>query len=331
MVITILVGLFLFAPLAQFLTSPQARLRFYEVNIFSDISIIEKTNQEITNDDNAWWSKILHNRRFAYSLEFLRHYFDHFNPAFLFIKGDGNPKFSTQDVGQLYLWDLPFLILGILLLFKRREGIWWIIPLWLLIGIIPAGTARETPHALRIEASLPTWQILIAIGIFGLLEYLRKIELKSSLKVLASCFVFSCLILNFIYYYHGYWTHYATEFSNEWQYGYKEAIYFVKEVQDRYNKIIFTDKLGRPYIYFLFYTKENPENFRQSAKIRREVFGFVHVDGYGKYRFDKDLNSDPAGERTLFIDTPEEVPSNALILKTFYLLDREQVLVAYTK
>ena len=32
--------------------------------------------------------------------EYLKHYFDNLNPDFLFIKGDGNPKFSTQTLDK---------------------------------------------------------------------------------------------------------------------------------------------------------------------------------------------------------------------------------------
>ena len=90
-----LLGIFILLPIVGFLFSPSAQLRFKEVNIFTDIAIIEKANKEIFNDREEWWSKIIHNRRFAFAVEYVRHYLDHFSPSFLFIKGDGNPKFST--------------------------------------------------------------------------------------------------------------------------------------------------------------------------------------------------------------------------------------------
>ena len=189
-----LVGALMILPILRFLTSDQASLRFREVNIFSDISVIERTNQEIANDNNTWWSKILHNRRFAYSTEFLKHYFDNLNPDFLFIKGDGNPKFSTQDVGQMYIWEAPFLIVGILFLIKNRQGVWWIIPLWLLAGIIPAATARETPHALRIEGVLPTFQILVAYGLFQFLNKISNIKYQI-LNIRIKYFIFTISFL----------------------------------------------------------------------------------------------------------------------------------------
>ncbi len=268
LLVSLFFGIILILPIIRFLFSPQAGLRFKEVNIFSDIGVIYLTNQEIANDNNAWWSRILHNRRFAYTLEYLRHYFDHFKPNFLFINGDGNPKFSTRDVGSMYLWDLPFFVLGALFLFRQRIGYWWFIPLWMLIGVAPAAIARETPHALRIESILPTFQIITSIGVIMFISKVSSIKIKNFVIGIT----FLLLLINLFYYLHGYYIHYPREYSGEWQYGYKESIAFVKKQEQNFDEIKITTELGRPYIYYLFYTKTNPEKFRKTAQIKREVF-----------------------------------------------------------
>jgi len=210
-IVAFIVGLIVFLPTFGFLLTPQAGLRFQEVNIFTDSNVVKTANREIANDNNTFWSKIIHNRRVLYSLDFAKHYFDNLSPSFLFIKGDGNPKFSTQDNGQMYIWDIIFFIGGAFLLFKRKEGYWWIVPFWLLIGIIPAATAEQTPHALRIEATLPTFQILTAYGFVQLTQFLTKYRrpIIYSLMLL--------LFLNFLYFFHNYFYHYPSEYSGEWQ------------------------------------------------------------------------------------------------------------------
>lgn len=331
-ILAILAGIILIMPIFGFLFSPQASLRFKEVNIFTDVEVVKTSNQEIINDSSAW-SRIIHNRRVGYTLSYFKHYFDNLNPSFLFIKGDGNPKFSTQDVGEMYLWDLAFFAGGILFLIRRKEGNWWIIPTWLIIGIIPAATARETPHALRIETTLPTFQIITAIGVSVLLQKILNIQnqiSKIKLKYLMVAICFSLLVLNVLYYLHGYYTHYAREYSGEWQYGYKESIRYVENVQDNYKKIYITSDLGRPYVYYLFYLKTDPRVFRKEAIVKRDSFGFVSVDGFGKYSFlNKGVKIDRKNEKTLFLKTPNNVPDKANKLKTFYLLNGNSSLVAY--
>lgn len=320
-----IIGVVLFLPIVNFLFSPQASLRFREVNIFSDISIIERLNKQVDNDSNIWWSKILHNRRFAYLAEYTNHYFDNLTPDFLFIKGDGNPKFSTQQVGQLYLWEAPFLIAGILLLFRKREGKWWIIPLWLLLGIIPAATARETPHALRIETTMPTFQIFVAyavVAFFGAIHRFKHVMLAIFAGV---------VFLNFLYFLHDYIVHYPFDYSHEWQFGYKESIAYVESNKEKFDEIRVTEALGRPYMYYLFYTKTDPRIFRKTAKVSRDVFGFVHVHSFGKYNFSEDVHTKAGkNKKILYINKPQQIPGNATILKKFNLVDGTTTLVAYT-
>lgn len=323
--IAAVVGFLIFLPTISFLFSPQARLRFQEVNIFSNISVIQTANQQVSNDQNAIWSKILHNRRTLFAGEFMKHYLDNLSFHFLFISGDGNPKFSIQDVGQMYIWELPFLLLGILLLFRFHEGRWYLIPLWLLLGIIPAATARETPHALRIETTLPTFQILVAYGVVQ--SYALLTKYKQIFIVVISLVVG----VNLLYFLHSYYYTYPREFSSEWQYGYKSAISYVNQTQSSYDQVVVTTALGRPYIYFLYYLQIPPSYFRQHAVVKRDTFGFVNVTEVGKYIFTGDINAVNNKSKTLSIwGANEKVPASWKLLKTFYLPNDKPILKAYS-
>ena len=329
----IIVGILLTLPVTKFLFSSQASLRFQEVNIFSNIDLLKTSNQEIANDGNTLWAKIIHNRRIVYAREFTKHYFDNLNPNFLFIKGDGNPKFSIQDVGQMYIWDIPFFVIGLLFLVRKREKNWWIVPLWMAVGIIPAAFARETPHALRIEGSLPSFQILTAYGFYQFLTWLESAEgllkrIRKPMIILTSLL----LVLNIFYFLHGYFSHYIREQSGEWQYGYEESISYVTKVEREYDQINITNDLGRPYIYYLFYSKTSPDFFRRTAVVTRDQFGFVAVERFGKYHFYRDeMNISPKeGEKILYMGASKEVPERAKILEDFKLLNGESVLKAYT-
>ena len=139
------------------------------------------------------------------------------------------------------------------------------------------------------------------------------------------------LSVNFVYFYHNYFSHYSHQYSGEWQYGYKESIDYVKSVENNFDYIQVTNALGRPYIYYLFYTKTNPDEFRKTADIQRDAFGFVTVKSFGKYIFPTDYNySLSKTKKVLYINTPYKLPENIKIQKTFYLLNGQAVLVAYT-
>jgi 4-amino-4-deoxy-L-arabinose transferase-like glycosyltransferase len=329
-IISMLVGLIIILPIVPFLMSPQAKLRFQEVNIFSNIDLIKNSNQEIQNDNGAIWSKVIHNRRIEYGLDFMSHYFDNFNPAFLFIKGDGNQKFSTKDLGQMYFVELPFLIAGFILLFRRREGYYFILPIWLLLGIIPAAVARETPHALRTEVILPVPQIIVAIGIVALLAYIsQRYGQKKALITLGFISILS--FLSVFYFLHSYFITYPKESAGEWNKGNEEAFYYLKSVENNYDRINFTQEYGRPYIYYLFANKTNPAYFRQNSTVTRDIFGFVNVERVGKYYFTDSDTKDSSGKKIIYVRKPKYTPQGVKILKKFETSDGYVMLQAYVK
>ncbi len=315
----------LLVPIVPHLLSKEARLRFTEVNIFTDSSVIASSNERSALEGNVWWSKIIHNRRIGFARSYLIHFFDEFQPWFLFIRGDGNPKFSTQEVGQLYLIDAPFLLLGIYFLFSKHKKIAWILTLWLIAAIIPAATARETPHALRTENGLPVFIIFtasgIAYGVFG--------EKKKWAKYLISALIILIYIGSFAYYLHDYYVHYPRQYSGEWQYGYREAINFVNIHQNEYDRIVLTESIGRAYMYALFYTRYDPVKFWQTKKDYFDAAGFYHVDGFDKFSFPA-INVKTWQTKTLYILKPEEVPAGAHVLSTINELDGTPVLRIFT-
>lgn len=330
-IVAAITGVVMLLPIIGFLRTPQAALRFQEVNIFSDVSLVQQSNQEIAHDHNVWWSKVIHNRRWIYTMAYLQHYFDNLSPDFLFIHGDGNPKFSIQDVGQMYLWDIPFFIIGIFCLFRYRPGVWWVIPVWLVLGIIPAATARETPHALRTEATLPAFQIFIAFGIYSTWEWVKKINMKKIIQYTFIGAIVLALFGNVMYFWHTLLTHYQYTYSGTWLYGQEQMAHYIHSVEGKYEKVYISDSFGRPYIYMAMYTKVNPQVFRTTAIVHRDAFGFVNILGFGKYVF---VSSFPVGigvpKNVLYVGPYNMVPQKAHIVHVERALNGDNVVAAFT-
>ena len=312
-------------PILPYLLSPAARLRFAEVNIFTDLSIVKTANERIAADGNTWWSKLLHNRRIGYARSYLLHLFDNVEPWFLFIRGDGNPKFSLQDVGQLYVVEIPFLLLGIYWLLARERRVAWLLLAWAIGALLPAATARETPHALRIENSLPVWQIIIAYGIVSACQSISVSKKKFLIAVVTLLYV-----SNFAYYWHNYYNHYAKEYSGEWQWGYREAIRYIAPLKDQYQKVVLTENIGRPHTYIAFYERIDPQEYRRTINGAFDTAGFYNPYGLGKYRFVRQgVGELESG--TLYILEPGYVPTNARILGEINLLNEKPILIVFDK
>ncbi len=321
------------APILPHLVSKEARLRFTEVNIFTDSSVVVTANERIAYDGNSLLGKFLHNRRFGYALSYLRHFADNLQPSFLFVEGDGNPKFSTRVVGQLYIIEAPLLAIGMLSLFAIESRIAWILLIWLVLAIIPAATARETPHALRILNTLPTWYIFIAFGLTLIIQVSTDSikKYKNLLRVIVIGIAVVLYSFCIGYYLHNYYAHYAMKYSGEWQYGYREGIQFAKTISNNYDTIYISSTIGRPYMYTLFYTQYDPNVFMKIQDAFFDSVGFYHVKGFGKYRFIDMMPNGGLQKKTLYIVDPGWVPSNARILKTITLLDGTERLVVFDK
>jgi 4-amino-4-deoxy-L-arabinose transferase-like glycosyltransferase len=322
----LVIAAMLVVPIGKHLVSPESRLRLAEVNIFSDLPLVQQANARMAVDGNAIWAKALHNRRVEFARSYLLHFFDHLEPRFLFIRGDGNPKFSIQDVGQMYLVEAPFLVLGFLWIFAKTPRVGWLLVFWLLASIAPAAVARETPHALRIENSLPVWQLTTALGVFSFLE-----KRAAGMKKIFITILVLALAGNMAYFAHNYLNHYAKEFSGEWQYGYKQALEKISALPEPYDTIVLSEIIGRPYMYTLFYTKYDLQQFLSTRQSYFDASGFYHVDGFGKYRFTRTGIGQPGTYegRTLYVLPPGEAPENGHIVDTVKLLNGTPVLVMF--
>ncbi len=310
-------------PMIPHLVSRESRLRFTEVNIFSDSGIVTTANGRMELDHNTWWARLMHNRRIGYARSYLTHFFDNLEPWFLFVRGDGNPKFSIQDVGQLYLIELPFLIIGILGLFRTNREIAWLSLFWIIAAMLPAATARETPHALRIENSLPMWQLFISFGILSNIRY----KISNRRKLIAGLVIATLYFASFGYYWHNYFNHYAKEYSGEWQWGYREAVQYVSTIKYQYDRVIIDDIIGRPYIYTLFYDRFDPKKFQTSVNRSGDAAGFFHVYGFDQYQF---VDRRPTFEKqTLYVLRQQFVPNYANVLETISTLNGSPILVIF--
>jgi 4-amino-4-deoxy-L-arabinose transferase-like glycosyltransferase len=336
-VLGLMLSFVLLLPIMPHLMSPESRLRFNEVNIFTDPKIVETANRRIAYQGNTIFSKIIQNRRLYYILSYLRHYFDHFNTGFLFIEGDGNPKFSIRTIGQMYWMDAIFLPLGLYWFISLFPIPSFISIVWLLLSIVPAAVARETPHALRILNSLPIWQLWVTIGILGTVWFIwDHVHFLINLKIRKFITIFFIIIIVFLYviqisiYLHNYYTYYPIEYSGEWQYGYREAIWYVQKNISKYDRIVISETIGRPYMYTLFYLKFDPEEFRRIKNSSFDNAGFYHVYGFDKYSFHEDISpTDP--KKTLYVLPPNEVPDGVKILTKIKLLNGNPVLVIFEK
>lgn len=309
--------------LIPIITSISGQLRFKGTTIFADVSPHYKASELIAQDEKSnqlTIGKILHNHRFVYAPILIDNYLSHLRPTYLFFTADMD-RHHAPEIGLLYLWDLPFILVGTYFIIKKNFDrktkvlIFW----WFLIAPIASSVTWGVPHSLRSEIYLPTFQIFSAIGAFTLYSYSRH----KKVFALASG---SLLFINFAFYLHQYYVHMPTEYSQSWLFGRKEAALFTESIKDRFEKVIVSTKLEQPHEFWLYYTKYDPAKYQAEGGTISGGF-LENRNKFDKYFFKPiDWQKQQAEAKTLFVGLPQEFPSGIKPLKIIYYLDGKEAI-----
>ena len=296
--------------------------RLSMVTIFSPAETLHASINRLRLDQKRGNTigELFHNRRVTYFLAIAKGYLDHYNPDFLFLHGDGGKQHHAVDTGMLYLFELPFIIVGFVFLFQKFDRRILFFTTYFFLSPIASAISTGTPHPVRAIAMIPAFHILTALGV--VMSYYLLYRIGRFFKLGIVFFVSTLFIFNFLYYLHQYYVHTPIEYGYFWQYGNKEAVYFALESEKKYNKIIMTYGYDQPYIYYLFYGKidplwyQNHWNYNGNGKLDR----FKRI--IGKYEFRPiQYGVDSRIPKTLLIGTPEEIPKNRKIIKEILFPD----------
>jgi len=321
----------LFIPI---LTSSDAQIRFKATNIFDPGAryLDEKDLPRIflekrIFDKNAGYEiagKIFHNQRLIF-LDYdtlkkaFNNYISNFGFEYLFIKGDA-PLHHAPGFGLLYIWELPFLLIGLIyILFRAFNRYTIFLILWLLFAPIPNAVTREAPHAVRTELFLPVFQIITAIGLFKLLQVIcYEAKWVFYIFIISVSLLF---IINNSFYLHQYYVHTNLELSKNWMYGRKEAVEITEKLKNDYDKVLVSLKVDMPYIFWLFYSKYNPQDYLIHGGTVSGGFADER-NNFDKYEFKNFKYEELTNDRKLLlVGTNDDFPPDAEIIHTIYYLD----------
>lgn len=302
-------------PLAYSFVSSNAISRASGVSLFSDVGPINRVEQlrgQYKNPDSLM-VKVLQNKVVSYAFAFVENYTDHFSGDFLFINGDVIERNKVPETGLLYWTDIIFLILGLVYIACNFDDKTKLIGFWLIIAPLAAAFTFQTPHALRAQIMIIPLTIIIALGLWKLLQ---KFNLKIILALVLAIYTWQLAR-----YLHEYYVHYPQVYPSAWEYGFDQVVQYTESHKSDYNQILVTNKYDQPYILFLFYSKYPPEKFQFHHQLTvRDKFNFSTVNTYDKYTF-MNTNWDKVHDlhHSLIIAAPEDIPDQGVnIVKTIY-------------
>lgn len=264
--------------------------RFGGVGIFADRGPLSRS-EELLNQHPSfnYFDRVIHNRRLLYFLSWGQKYLSHFDLNFLFLTGDDVPRSKSPEMGQLYLFELPLLILGIIFLLKSKQKPFkQFIFSFLFISPLASSLTFQSPSSLRSLPLVIPLSILIALGLYSL----------KNLKLVKSLF-FLLYLTSFIYFASAYFIHAPKRFPFAWNNGFSDIIPFIESQKYKFKNIYFTSKYDQPYILYLFFSAYPPKNIQSQIKLTPpDNFGFSTVSKIDNISF----------------SIPDVIPPNSLVI-----------------
>lgn len=235
---------FILFPLFFSLITGRASNRFSQISIFNDRTILDSVVLRRTTP----WAKVdiverLTNNKFlSYAGAWAGEYLKSFSPQFLFISGDSEPRHSVPGFGELLIFSLPFLLIGLLKSNKFLIGL-------LLISALPASlTIGGGTHATRLSLMIIPLVVLTALG----LSKFKKFTPVVCLILLGNLFI--------------YWSTYTKDYryasARAWHYGFQQVFEKYKDLKPA--GLTFINNTYEPSLLrFAFYTKLHPRQFQK--------------------------------------------------------------------
>lgn len=295
---------------------PHALDRVQSTSMFNQTDILKGNILRYSDDkeNNDYLGQLFDNRRMIFVKEIAAGYIAHFDLNWLFITGDmDNNRHHAPRMGLLYLFTLPFLLIGIykLLFGKFNKRVKYVIFCWFLIAPIPASITLDVPHAVRTLNMLPAYILFTTIGLLAV--YTRLTQYKKILILFLLGLGFAGVI-NFSYFLNQYYVQQNYFHAYDWQYGYEETVKELEATKGKYKKIIVSNvqPMDQSYIFFLFYLKYPPSSFQ----------GAMHSQGAREYRsFDKyefrdfDWSTEKNKKDTLIVGVLSDFPNSVATQK----------------
>lgn len=272
--------------------SGKAGERFNVISVFGDEDLRDKVQLAQQQEQLSFdFQRFFHNKGTEWGRQISMNYLRAFSPEFLFLNGDPNSRHSVHEMGQMYLFEIILLGLGILAVLGRlgdkveKKNIWLVIG-WLVISPVPAALTYDGGfHATRDFLMLPPLMILLAFGINYLMERIKN----PKFKILGGIIIIIAAV-DIIFYLHRYFVHYPTEQWRAWHFGFKESMQYVKENENQYQSIFINNTYEPSLIRFLFWTKYDPDKFHKVFTVDQPntfVLGFEGFQLENKFYFGK--------------------------------------------
>lgn len=189
------------------------------------------------------------------------------NIKLVFNQYDNNKLNSINGIGVYYTISIPLIFIGLYEIIKntKTNSLYFIILSGIISSLIIMFLVKPEIH--RINC---VWYFLIIIIILGVVQ-IKKYNYGIYVIIIISYLI---LFLYFTKVYYNNFNQISKKSTNE---SYVDCLTFIKENKLDNKKIIISNEINLPYIYYLFVFKENPKTYLKERKVEKLNVEFQNI------------------------------------------------------
>jgi hypothetical protein len=229
-----------------------------------------------------------------------RRYLYYFSPEVLFFEGSiTTDRGHIPRSGMFNYFEFIWIILGVIFVSRNTKEKWVKLVLGvLLVSPIAASLTLAEFSTLRSLFIVFPYAIISACGMYFVIK-----NNKLLFGLILGVYLFFTYYIFELYFMHGKYV-----FPKEFIYGYKQAMQYAIESPN--SKMIFTDVLGQPYIYYLFYSGYSPSEYQKTDHFVDMGLDVGKVEKVGKAEFHQFTFGDIlTGKDTIFVGMEGNLPN----------------------
>lgn len=257
----------------------------------------------------------------------INNYVSHFSPRWLFT-GKQREAHKVPDMGLLYLWEAPLLVLGLWIFWRSSipRKLKMFVAVWLLSSPLPAAITTQAPHAMRSYTLIPMLQLLSAMGLGHILNRVRGKK-----RVIAGLCFGVVVAITFGKFIFAYEDRFPKEQSDSFQYAIRSAMTYAREHENEYKKIEFSHQgaLYQSYMFYLFYSRLDPHQYLWLGGTQSGGYEATHYIGKYAFGFIPEKSNELKPGILYFYDAIH-APEGLRKLQIFYNLDGMPAIVSGT-
>jgi 4-amino-4-deoxy-L-arabinose transferase-like glycosyltransferase len=258
-------------------------------------------------------TRVFHNKAIYIADQFASNYLTYLTPTFWFTEGGSETTYSIiPGRGLLYLWQLPFIILGLVsLLSIKNKKTKAILLSWILLAAIPAALTKEGYRPNRAGSFLGLWEIITAFGLVQLLKLPARYK-KATHYILGIVILASSVL-----YIEDYWLASPIRFPNSLSYGYRDLMTKLVPLEEEFDEIII-NRGTQSQSFVAFYKKLDPVIFQSYSSDwwkRFEKTDLLYLDMLDDYQLEN--------YRFKTIHLPEDLGEHTLLVLPAKTLDHQ--------